>query len=322
MGGVLHLRLIVPPDRTDAVLERLATTPGVVHIVRGAGSTVQPAGDLVLCDVAREAANDVVEWLQDHGIHRDGAIAIESIEVVVSDAAAAAEESSPGAGGDALVWEELEARTRDEAELTASFLVFMGVAATIAAIGILIDSPILVIGAMVVGPDYGPLAALCVALVRRRIRNGLAALRTITVGLAVAALSAFVGTVLFRLTSIAPDVYDIGERQLTSFISRPDGLGAVVAVLAGIVGMLALTEARSGALIGVLVSVTTIPAVGNVGAAAAYGAWKEVGGAALQLTINVAGLVVAGTITLAVQARQTTGHAGTRPASATTTPGA
>ena len=232
----------------------------------------------MLCDVAREAANDVVEWLQDRGIHRDGAIAIESIEVVVSDAAAAAEESSPGAGGDALVWEELEARTRDEAELTASFLVFMGVAATIAAIGILIDSPILVIGAMVVGPDYGPLAALCVALVRRRVR-GLAALRTIALGLAVAAPRAFVGTVLFRLTSIAPDAYDIGERQLTSFISRPDGLGAVVAVLAGVVGMLALTEARSGALIGVLVSVTTIPAVGNIGAAAAYGAWNEVGGA-------------------------------------------
>jgi len=112
--------------------------------------------------------------------------------------------------------------------------------------------------------------------------------------------------VLFRLTSIAPDAYDISERQLTSFISRPDGLAAVVAILAGIVGMLALTEARSGALIGVLVSVTTIPAVGNMGAAAAYGAWDEVGGAALQLAINVVGLVVAGCITLAVQAHQTT----------------
>src|SRR5687768_14452603 len=110
MGGVLHLRLIVPPDRTDAVLERLGATPGVVHIVRGAGSTTQPAGDIVLCDVAREAANDIVEWLQDHGVHRDGAISIEAIEVVVSDAAAAAEAASPGAGGDALVWEELEAR--------------------------------------------------------------------------------------------------------------------------------------------------------------------------------------------------------------------
>ena len=119
-------------------------------------------------------------------------------------------------------------------------------------------------------------------------------------------LAAFVGTLLFRLTSVAPDAYGLGERELTAFISRPDALGAVVAVLAGVVGMLSLTEARSGALIGVLVSVTTIPAVGNIGAAAAYGAWSEVGGAALQLAINVTGLVVAGAVTLAVQARLTT----------------
>ena len=303
---MLHLRLIVPPDRTGAVLEHLAATPGVVHIVHGTGTTSQPAGDVVLCDVAREATNDVVEWLQDHGIHRDGAIVIEAVEVVVSDAAAGAEASSPGEGGDALIWEQLEGRVRDEATLTASFLVFMAIAATIAAVGILLDSAVLVIGAMVVGPDYGPLAALCVAIVRRRAGPGAIAARTIGAGLAAAAVAAFVGTVLFRLTSIAPDAYDISERQLTSFISRPDGLAAVVAILAGIVGMLALTEARSGALIGVLVSVTTIPAVGNMGAAAAYGAWDEVGGAALQLAINVVGLVVAGCITLAVQAHQTT----------------
>ena len=122
-----------------------------------------------------------------------------------------------------------------------------------------------------------------------------------------AALAALGGTLVLRLLDMAPDEYDITERVvLTSFISRPDGMAAFVAVLAGVVGMLALTEGRSGALIGVLVSVTTIPAVGNIGAAAAYRAWSEVGGAALQLTINVAGLLLAGCATLWVQARQTT----------------
>ena len=60
-------------------------------------------------------------------------------------------------------------------------------------------------------------------------------------------------------------------------------MAAVVAVLAGIVGMLSLTQARSGALIGVLVSVTTIPAVANIGVATAYGEWSELAGASLQL---------------------------------------
>jgi uncharacterized hydrophobic protein (TIGR00271 family) len=302
---MLHMRLIVPPHLTDAVVDHLMATSGVVHLVRGAGSATRPTGDVVLCDVAREAANDLVEGLQDLGLHRDGAIMIEAVRVV-ADAAADAEAASPGEGADALVWEELEARARDEATLTASFLLFMSIAATIASIGILLDSPILVIGAMVVGPDYGPLAALCVALVRARAAGALHAARTIGIGVVVAAVGAFAATLVLRAVSIAPDAYDISDRQLTAFISQPDGMAAVVAVLAGVVGMLSLTQARSGALIGVLVSVTTIPAIGNIGAAAAYGAWTELGGAALQLAINIIGLVVAGAITLALQSRQTT----------------
>ena len=118
-------------------------------------------------------------------------------------------------------------------------------------------------------------------------------------------------TLVLRAVSVVPADY-VSDRTLTSFISRPDVLAAVVAVLAGVVGILSLTEARSGALIGVLVSVTTIPAIGNVGAAAAYGEWEEVGGAFVQLLVNVTSLVVAGCVTLVVQARQTT-HQPARP---------
>ncbi len=310
---MLHVRLIVPPELTDAVLERLRATPGVAHIVRDSGSATRPEGDVLICDVAREAANGVVEWLQEQDVHHRGAITVESLETVVSDAAAAAEAAAPGHGSDALVWEELEARTRSESVLTTSFVTFIAIAAMIAAVGILLDSPVLVIGAMVVGPEYGPLAALCVAIVRGRYGSAGLAAKTLGVGLAVAAAAALVATTVFRLTGLAPDTYGIGERELTAFISRPDGMGAAVAVLAGVVGMLALTEARAGALIGVLVSVTTIPAASNVGVATAYGEWGEVGGAALQLAINVTALVVAGTTTLAVQARYTTHRRAAQP---------
>lgn len=303
---MLHLRLIVPHELTGTVLERLSATRGVAHIVRGSGSATRPEGDVVLCDVAREAANEVVEWLQTQGVHRRGAITVEAVEAIVSDAAAAAETLAPGHGADALVWEELESRARVEAVLTVSFLAFMAVAAIIAAVGILLDSPILVIGAMVVGPEYGPLAALCVAIVRRRQQPARGAAVTLSTGLIVAAAAALVATIVFRLTGLAPEAYELGDRELTAFISHPDGMAVAVAVLAGIVGMLSLTEARAGALVGVLVSVTTIPAASNVGVATAYREWSEVGGAALQLGLNVAALVVAGVATLAIQARVTT----------------
>jgi uncharacterized hydrophobic protein (TIGR00271 family) len=303
---MVHLRLIVPLHLTSSVFDQLASHPGVAHLVLVGEVEARPAGRLVLCDVVREAANDVVEGLQRLEVHRLGAISIGTVDTVVSDAAERAEHAAPGEGADALVWEELEARVRSESVVTGSFLVLMAIAAVIAGIGILLDAPILIVGAMVVGPEYGPLAGICVAAVRRRAAPAAQAARTLLLGLGVAAAAALVATVLFRLSGLGPDAYDVTDRQLTAFISRPDGLAVLVAVLAGIVGMLSLTEGRSGALIGVLVSVTTIPAVGNIGVAMAYREWSEVAGAALQLGVNLVGLIAAGIMTLVVQARLTT----------------
>jgi uncharacterized hydrophobic protein (TIGR00271 family) len=302
---MVHLRLIVPTQLAPAVLAHLRSAVGVAHVVHVRPDSADPPGEVVLCDVVREAANEIVEWLQDQAVHRAGAITIEALEAVVSDAAEAAEAAAPGQGADALIWEELEARARAETPLTASFLVFMCIASTIAGVGILLDSPILIVGAMVVGPEYGALASICVAMVRGRLQAAARAGLTLGTGLAAAALASLVATLAFRLTGLAPDHYDLGDRQLTAFISDPDGMTAVVAVLAGVVGMLSLTEGRSGALVGVLVSVTTIPAVANLGVATAYAEWAEVGGAALQLAINLTGLILAGAVTLAVQSRAT-----------------
>ena len=73
--------------------------------------------------------------------------------------------------------------------------------------------------------------------------------------------------------------------------------------MAGTVGILSLTNAKSGALIGVLISVTTIPAASNIGVAAAYGDWHDAVGAAGQLAINLTSIVLAGVLTLYIQRR-------------------
>ena len=304
-GVVIHLRLIVPAAMAPEVYRQLVEHPGVAHVIAVPAQASDPAGEVILCDVARESANGIIEWLQDQGIHRNGAIVMAAADAVVSDAAELAEAQAPGQGGDALVWEQLEARARDEATLTPSFLVFIAIATIIAAVGILLDSPILIVGAMVVGPEYGPLAAVCVSLVRRRTGQALVAARTLAVGLTTAVGASLVSTLLLRAVGLASDDYELGERQLTAFIAHPDGLAVVVAALAGIVGMLSLTEGRSGALVGVLVSVTTIPAAANIGVAAAYGSWEEMWGAAVQLVLNLVSLLVAGVVTLWVQARAT-----------------
>ena len=69
----------------------------------------------------------------------------------------------------------------------------MALAMLIAAVGIYFDQPILIVAAMVVGPDFGPIAGVCVALVNRNRtlvrRSGTALLFGFLVGIAASYLA-------------------------------------------------------------------------------------------------------------------------------------
>jgi uncharacterized hydrophobic protein (TIGR00271 family) len=300
---VLHLRLITPADRTDAVCSLLAATVGVTNVIVLAGAAHEPAGDVVLCDVAREAADHLVDRLATLGIEQDGSIAIEEIDTALSRVARQAQADAPGEGVDAVVWNQVEERTSEESTLSATFLIFLSIATLIAGVGVLLDQPILIVGAMVVGPEFGPIAGLCVALALRERELAIRSLRALVIGFPVAIGVTVLATLLARVAGLVEPAMLDSEHPLTSFISRPDAFSFVVALLAGIVGILSLTAAKSGALIGVLISVTTVPAAGSAAVALALGEPGMALGSALQLAINLCGLVIAGTSTLLLQRR-------------------
>jgi uncharacterized hydrophobic protein (TIGR00271 family) len=217
-----------------------------------------------------------------------------------------------GSPADAVVWEEVTSRTSETAELNWTFAAFMVLAGLIAAVGILLDTPILIVGAMVVGPEFGPVAGICVALVQRRPALALRSLLALAVGFPVAIATVTVACLLFKAIGVSPEDFDAASHGLSNIIASPDFFAFFVAFCAGIAGILSLTSAKSGALIGVLISVTTIPAAANVGVGAAYGEWASARGSLEQLAINLLSLVVAGTLTLLVQrafyARRKTKH--------------
>ncbi len=81
---MLHLRLMVPADRTEEVVELLETTVGTTHLAVLSGAAREPRGDVVLCDVAREAADGLLTRLRATGLDRTGSIAIEHIDLSLS----------------------------------------------------------------------------------------------------------------------------------------------------------------------------------------------------------------------------------------------
>ncbi len=298
---MLHLRIVAPAELAESAVEVLQQSRSVCNVVHLTGVAKAPEGDLILADVAREDASVVLGDLKALGIEEHGAISVDEIDVQLSRRGDKAVEHARGAPSDAVVWEEVQSRTSEATELSASFLVFMVLAALLAGVGIYLDSPILIVGAMVVGPEFGPLAGFCVAAVSRRPDMALKSFRALVLGFPLAIVTVYLSFLFFRATGLSSEAFGEADHSFARIISSPDFFAFFVAACAGIAGVLSLSTAKSGALIGVLISVTTIPAAANVGIAAAYRDWDSFGGSMGQLGLNFASILIFGTAALAIQ---------------------
>jgi uncharacterized hydrophobic protein (TIGR00271 family) len=301
---VITVRVSCPADLSARVRSALDAIPTVSALAVYSGASQLPPGDIIEADIPRETANEVVDALIALGVQEQGSIQLLPVGTWVSRRGFEAERSAPGAGSDAVVWAEVTERAYAESSLTWTFVTFMILATLLAAIAISTDSVILIIGAMVLGPEFVPIAALGLGLVRRRMNLFRQATRTLAIGFAVSISVTACLAVVARLTGLV-SAEDIGvdSRIGTSFIYTPNRWSLIVAVIAGAAGVLSLTSSKSGGLVGVFISVTTIPASGNIALALVFLDWQEFWGSTLQLVVNITGMALSGWTTLALQQR-------------------
>jgi uncharacterized hydrophobic protein (TIGR00271 family) len=300
---VIHVRIVSPSDITADLVDRMTQDAAVFSITLHRGVSRHPDGDLVEFEVLNGAANAVLTDLRMLGLYRRGSIVLEDVAVFLSD-----EQDQAGARLGrfqqfAPVWEEVEARVRAGAAYPPSWYLLLVIAGVIGAVGILTNSQILVVAAMVVGPEYGAMASMAFCLPRRDwrpIKRGAIAL---TVGFSAAMLASLLLGMAIRGGGLTPRAYEFGVRPVSNLINTPNVFSVIVATLAAVVGVVSLTEARASTLIGVFVSVTTIPAAADVGLSAAYSDWSEARGSLFQLLLNVSLLVVVGAVAFVVQRR-------------------
>jgi uncharacterized hydrophobic protein (TIGR00271 family) len=302
LAPVLHLRVIVPGDMRDQVLAVLRREVGVAHILIYPGASLDPAGDEICADIARECANNLIKELKHLDAQHRGAITLTVLDTVLSTRAHEAEDQADGDPADALIWDELIARTREESTLSVTFMTFLTLACLLAAIGAVTDSMITVVGAMVLGPEFGPLAALSVALVTRRAdlarRAAIALLAGFPAAMGITALLTLAGRAVGWLSfDTIGDIHDV------DFIFQVGPISFVVALLAGAAGMLSLMSSKSAALVGVFISVTTVPAAGFAAVAGILGHWDVAAQSAAQLAVNLVGVVLAGVLVLVLRPR-------------------
>nr|WP_246315095.1 DUF389 domain-containing protein [Kineococcus aurantiacus] len=297
----MHLRVTSPAASTDAVLATLHADPGVTNVTLHRGVVLRPAGDLVAADVAREAVDTVVDELQALDLERTGSIVLETVDTALGHDVERAEAAAPGEGDDALIWEQVERAADGGATGSAAFYAFLVLATLIAAVGLLTDSQVLIVGAMVLGPEFGPLAALAVAVVRRRRDRVGGPVRALCLGFPLAVAVTAAAVLLLDRVGLVPEEFLAGRRPLTSFVASPDAFSVIVAVLAGIAGTLSLTSAKAGPLVGVFISVTTVPAAADFAAGVVTAQYGTALGALWQLVLNLCCILLAAVATLRVQ---------------------
>jgi uncharacterized hydrophobic protein (TIGR00271 family) len=297
---MLHVRVVSPPGSTGHLVERLSADPGVRNLVVLPGAARCPDGDAVQFDLLTRFANPVLRELraelQDHG-----SVVIQSIDAAIGGHGEHEDHRGQRHGEVPPVWDMVESTIRAGGEYPLSFYALLIIAGLIGAVGILTNSQILIVAAMVVGPEYGAIMATALGIdqgERRAVRRGLTAL---VAGFALAFLATLIFGLLIRWAGETPRLYEAGVRPVSDLINSPNVFSVIVAVLAGVVGVVSLTESRANALIGVFISVTTIPAASDMGLSVAYGSWTEARGSTFQLLLNVVLLIAVGALGLRLQ---------------------
>ena len=295
---MLHVRVVSPADVTGRLEGVLTAEPGVSNLVILRAAAARPDGDAVQFDLATGAANSVLRRLRDLGLDRRSAVIVETVDAALTDQPA---HEASYHGERAPVWELVEARIQADAHYPPSFFALLVFAGLIGACGILTNSQILVVGAMVVGPEYSAIIAVALGIDKRDGRAVRTGLLVLTVGFALAIAVTLLFAVCIRWSGRTPQEYLAGLRPVSDLINTPNLFSVVVAVIAGLVGVVSLTLAKATTLTGVFISITTIPAAADIGVSIVYRSWPEAVGSLEQLLLNVGLLIVVGALALRAQ---------------------
>ncbi|MBV9417346.1 MAG: DUF389 domain-containing protein [Solirubrobacterales bacterium] len=286
---VLQLRAFGGSELIADIANQLEQIHGARHVIVSGNGAAGKA--LVTADLVDDAVDQAVETVKRRGLPPED-VALLRLESI-----------GPGVAQrplSSVVWADLLSQAGANARPLARYLVFMATAGVIAAFGVIYANTTLVVGAMAISPDVLPICAAATALVLRRWNLAARAFATLLIGLGCASLVGGVMTFALHKLQLGPTQLLPGQSEFLAGLSTVNISTPIVAFAAGVAGMLAL-ETRASSAVGVAISVTTIPASAYLGVAAGVGDESKALGALAVLGVNIAMLLIGGSLTLIAQ---------------------
>lgn len=173
---------------------------------------------------------------------------------------------------------EIVAEVSPDAYLSRRYLFMITVACGIAMLGLLQNSPAVIIGAMLISPLMGPIMGLGFSLCVLNLHSMRRTLVALAVGTALAlAISALI-THLSPLHEATPEILAR---------TRPNLFDLLVAVFSGLAGAYTTIKRKGEAIVGVAIATALMPPLAVVGYGLAVGNFKIAGGAAFLFMTNL-----------------------------------
>jgi uncharacterized hydrophobic protein (TIGR00341 family) len=284
----------IPRGEREAVLGAL-DAEGVDYVVTDETSGREVEA-VVTFPLPPNAVEPVLERLREAGLDQNANTVVLAAETVDSENLEELEERYAEAGDeDRIAREELAARATELAPSVRNYVLMTAISAAIATAGLLLDSPSVVVGSMVIAPLVGPAMTAAVGTViddREMFARGVR-LQALGFGSAVATAALF--AIVVKSTNLVPPGLDVTALGEVAERVTPDFLSLAVALGAGVAGAVSLRSGVSASLVGVMIAVALVPPAAAVGVGVAWGLPAVAIGAAVlggvnALSINLAAL--------------------------------
>lgn len=293
------LQLLVPTDRLVPVTETLDEM-GATYLQTD--ETSARDATVLYVPVPRGGAPPVLDRLYDAGLPEDAyALATDVDTATGADLGtdALADRYVEGPKGEAGIdHTSLRERAEDLTPGRRTYVAFAALSAIVAVAGLLLDSAIVIVGAMVIAPFAGSSLSASVGAVISDRDMVTDSVTSQLLGLVVAFLGAIAMSFLLQYTLFVPASLSISQvEQVGSFLT-PSLLAVAIAIAAGGAGALALATDLPVSIAGVAVAAAIVPAAATAGIGVVWGQPLVVAGAVVLLAVNIVAINVSAYLAL------------------------
>lgn len=292
------IEILVPDDDRDAVVGVLDER-NIDHVLIDEASDRGKAA-VVRFPLPTQAVDEVLSSLREAGLAENRYTVVASAESAQTRNFADLEERYVAGEeeDERIAHEEIRAKALDMTPNAGTYYTMTLLSAVVATAGLLLDSPAIVVGSMVIAPQVGSALTASVGVVlgdRQMMRDGFSSQ---FYGLLLAIVGALVFGGFLRAAGFVPPVLDVTTVEQIGKRTSPGLLSVAVALAAGAAGAFGLATALPVSLVGVMIAAALIPAAAAAGIGVAAGQPVVALGAGSLLVANAVAINLVGVGTL------------------------